>query len=198
MATAPNMGTSAHKRLESLRQILEHLRAETYLKVREFRRDQEQELEPPPADEVDAARSTADIETHASLIERAEDRLRAIDQALGRVTRGVYGICAECGDDIPIERLRALPFAALCVDCQSKRGSARRSGMGTMAEPYSHQWSPPREMASIDEGRGFRISMAEDMASGSIADSFAPEDDGGSNVGEPRRKRGRPRKNPIK
>lgn len=47
-------------------------------------------------------------------------RLNAINQALIRVRNGKYGICAQCGKKIPEGRLRALPFALLCLECKSK------------------------------------------------------------------------------
>ena len=56
---------------------------------------------------MDVARLSTDIETKENLIERAEERLRHIDQALGRLARGNYGTCAECGEGIPVERLIA-------------------------------------------------------------------------------------------
>lgn len=80
-----------------------------------------------PGDEMDVAWSSVDMERSASLIERSEERIRLIDEALARVDDGSYGICEECGDEIPLERLRILPFAAMCVDCQSKRKESRGS-----------------------------------------------------------------------
>lgn len=47
-------------------------------------------------------------------------RLKAVEQALIRVRNGKYGICAQCGKPIPEKRLRALPYALLCMDCKSK------------------------------------------------------------------------------
>ncbi len=44
-----------------------------------------------------------------------------IDDALDSVDEGTYGVCADCGDEISEKRLHALPFARLCVECQSKR-----------------------------------------------------------------------------
>lgn len=46
-------------------------------------------------------------------------RLRQLDDALGRVHSGQYGICADCGVSIADKRLEADPAAALCVGCQS-------------------------------------------------------------------------------
>lgn len=47
-----------------------------------------------------------------------------IDQALERLDAGTYGRCVMCGSDIPEERLRAVPWAALCVPCSAKRGKS--------------------------------------------------------------------------
>ena len=86
--------TTNSNRLGKLRDILARLRDETYEKIAAFRRDQGKEVSSSPGDEMDVARSTADAEAHASLIERSEDRLRLIDQALARVDNGTYGTCA--------------------------------------------------------------------------------------------------------
>ena len=47
-------------------------------------------------------------------------RLNAVEQALTRIRNGKYGICAKCGKQIPEERLRAIPYALLCVNCKSE------------------------------------------------------------------------------
>ena len=44
-----------------------------------------------------------------------------IDAALSRIDAGTYGECIDCGDDIPIERLKAVPFALRDADCESRR-----------------------------------------------------------------------------
>lgn len=46
-------------------------------------------------------------------------RLKAVEQALIRIKNGKYGICAQCGKKIPEGRLRALPYALLCMDCKN-------------------------------------------------------------------------------
>ncbi len=43
--------------------------------------------------------------------------LMQIDRALGRIEAGTYGTCAECGRPIGVARLRARPYAELCIDC---------------------------------------------------------------------------------
>jgi DnaK suppressor protein len=142
------------KRPQTLRALLARRRDEIYMRIRELRRDQEHEAQPSPADTMEAARATADIETHASLIGRGEEELRLIDEALDRVEHGTYGVCADCGGEIPLARLNSVPFAPYCVECEGKRDPARRrwSEGGTIA-PYDHQWAPPEEMRTPREYR---------------------------------------------
>jgi DnaK suppressor protein len=47
--------------------------------------------------------------------------LRAVSMALARIEDGSYGVCADCGNDIPDARLKAQPAALTCVACQSGR-----------------------------------------------------------------------------
>ena len=51
------------------------------------------------------------------LIENEEEELRQIDDAIERIQTGNYGTC-ECGKLIPKSRLRAMPYANLCIDCK--------------------------------------------------------------------------------
>src|SRR5271157_392342 len=46
------------------------------------------------------------------------ESIRKIDLALKRLDEGIYGNCEECGDEISAERLKVVPFALLCRDCQ--------------------------------------------------------------------------------
>jgi len=54
-----------------------------------------------------------------ALTDSLDARLQTIESALMRLEGGTYGVCADCHSDIPPRRLRALPFATLCVQCQS-------------------------------------------------------------------------------
>ncbi|MGB4338276.1 MAG: TraR/DksA C4-type zinc finger protein [Bacillota bacterium] len=51
------------------------------------------------------------------LINHNETRLAEISAAMSRLEQGTYGICVECGKPIPEQRLRAIPWAASCVEC---------------------------------------------------------------------------------
>jgi DnaK suppressor protein len=63
--------------------------------------------------------SASGHESEGALIRMLESRLHDIDLALDRLTAGSYGNCANCSNEIPPRRLQALPFATLCVSCQS-------------------------------------------------------------------------------
>ncbi len=49
------------------------------------------------------------------------ENLQKIDEALRKLKEGTYGICEDCGEEISAERLKVLPFAIYCIDCQEKR-----------------------------------------------------------------------------
>jgi DnaK suppressor protein len=161
MKVEPKTHETEHRDL--LREMLLRLQDDTYQRVKLFRRDQEQESSSDPGDEVDSANTSADIETHAGLIARAEEKLRFLDEALVRLDAGTYGRCLGCRELIPLERLKALPFAAYCVDCQENRNRARRGwGDGTMIPPYDHQWTVPEEMEEPAE-REYRSTAPEEQ-----------------------------------
>jgi DnaK suppressor protein len=56
----------------------------------------------------------------SSIVDRYELEIIEIDNALRRIEEGTYGICENCGNAIPVERLRAMPQAKLCVRCQTE------------------------------------------------------------------------------
>ena len=53
----------------------------------------------------------------AALLDAIEARLLSVNRALGRLEEGRFGLCVECGDTLPTERLEARPDAHLCVPC---------------------------------------------------------------------------------
>jgi DnaK suppressor protein len=54
------------------------------------------------------------------LTDREKRKLAQIDDALDRIEENTYGLCEECGVKIPKARLKVLPFATHCVECQEK------------------------------------------------------------------------------
>jgi DnaK suppressor protein len=72
-------------------------------------------------DSGDQALVDLEREMGISLQEMRNRERQMIDDALDSLDEGSYGVCAECGDEISEKRLQALPFARLCVNCQSKK-----------------------------------------------------------------------------
>ncbi|HEX7255147.1 MAG TPA: TraR/DksA C4-type zinc finger protein [Gaiellaceae bacterium] len=69
---------------------------------------------------ADTATETVEREIGNTLEEHDERLLEAIDAALQRIEDGTYGKCVNCGAPIPEERLEAIPWATLCLDCKRK------------------------------------------------------------------------------
>ena len=61
----------------------------------------------------------------AGLLSISAHTVQSIEDALRRVKAGTYGRCDDCNDEIPIQRMRALPFAQTCVACQERRDEAK-------------------------------------------------------------------------
>ena len=61
-----------------------------------------------------------------ALIQMKAETLNKINEALNRLEEGTYGNCFECGDEISHPRLRALPFAVRCRDCEEARENAQK------------------------------------------------------------------------
>ncbi len=72
-------------------------------------------------DSGDQALVDLEREMGISLQEMRNRERQLIDDALDSLEEGTYGMCADCGEEISEKRLHALPFARLCVECQSKR-----------------------------------------------------------------------------
>ena len=79
----------------------------------------------PSGDIYDQASSERDRELDLLLGDREREKLRSIDEALDRIDDGEYGICEECEEEIPLGRLKVMPFARFCVRCQSDMEGAR-------------------------------------------------------------------------
>jgi RNA polymerase-binding transcription factor DksA len=70
----------------------------------------------------DTASATYDRGLDQGLEEGAQQTLEEINAALRRIDEGTYGMCPVCGNPIGAERLRALPWARLCIDDQRRTG----------------------------------------------------------------------------
>jgi len=71
-------------------------------------------------DLVDQAGDERDRELSLLLTDRDKEKLFAINEALEKLKEGGYGICEECGEKIGQARVKVMPLAKYCVNCQSK------------------------------------------------------------------------------
>ena len=106
---------------EEIRLILEKLKEST---LHEIRKSVKNGTEAVAAiehggDIYDQASSERDRELGLLLGDREREKIHSIDEALLRIDEGDYGICEECDEDIPLGRLKAMPFTRHCVKCKS-------------------------------------------------------------------------------
>ena len=73
-----------------------------------------------PGDEVDIASDVIDGKMLETLGVQDSQRLDQINNALERIKKGTYGICLVCKREIPRERLEAIPYAFMCINCKSR------------------------------------------------------------------------------
>jgi RNA polymerase-binding transcription factor len=110
------------KELTELRHRLQEERAELQRQAAEieessFRTPQSELTGEVSFDEeyADAGTATFERERDLSLTNNIKDLLEKIDRALERIVQGTYGLCARCGRPIEKARIRALPYATLCI-----------------------------------------------------------------------------------
>ena len=112
-------------RYSDLRRMLDERRREILSEVQGRIRDQREADTWGKVHEVlDAGESSeADIQEDIefALIQMKAETLTKINDALGRLEEGTYGYCSDCGGEISEQRLRALPFAVRCKECEETR-----------------------------------------------------------------------------
>jgi DnaK suppressor protein len=72
-------------------------------------------------DAVESAEADIQEELEFALVQMKSETLNKVNDALLRLEQGSYGNCFECGEEIAEKRLRALPFAVRCKDCEEAR-----------------------------------------------------------------------------
>jgi RNA polymerase-binding protein DksA len=70
-------------------------------------------------DLADIASNDIDVRTLEALSSQDTLRLNKVESALIRLENGKYGVCARCSKKISNDRLEAIPYAVLCIDCKS-------------------------------------------------------------------------------
>jgi DnaK suppressor protein len=77
-------------------------------------------------DAVESAEADIQEDLEFALVQMKSETLNKINDALTRLDQGTYGNCFECGEEIAEKRLRALPFAVRCKDCEEAREVAEQ------------------------------------------------------------------------
>jgi DnaK suppressor protein len=114
------------ERYAVLKQMLEDRRRDIHDRLRMLRATlPAQVAEVKDAEEQSVQDFAQDVEL--ALMEMKSETLGQIDEAIRRVEAGTYGTCANCGREIAEARLKALPFATLCRECQEVQEEARAS-----------------------------------------------------------------------
>jgi DnaK suppressor protein len=129
--TAADTGAPARSRYTELKRMLQERRREIQAEVQDKMRDVRAEgawggklTEVFDAGESSEADIQDDLEF--ALIQMKSETLSKIDDALMRLEQGNYGNCFECGEEIAEKRLRALPFAVRCKECEEAREVAEQ------------------------------------------------------------------------
>jgi len=110
------------KLYEEAQETLIKMRSELEQRLKRIERQIRQPLDP---DLDDQAVESEREEVLADLSAQIRTELNDITTALARLERNEYEICAKCGQHIAVERLKVLPFTALCFSCAEKSHSLR-------------------------------------------------------------------------
>ena len=128
MATTTKTKGAAKNRYNELKKMLEDRRRELLSEVQGRMRDVRLEgnKERDVLDQGESSEVDIQEDIEFALIQMKSETLNKIDAALRRLEDGTYGDCFECGDQISEARLRALPFAVRCKDCEEARETAEQ------------------------------------------------------------------------
>jgi DnaK suppressor protein len=105
-------------RYQALRQRLQNQRDEILNMYKQDLRAGQESADDGTEDIVDRANNAYNRELMFSLSDTERNTLLQIENALRRMDEGTYGRCSNCGQNIALPRLEALPWARFCVDCQ--------------------------------------------------------------------------------
>lgn len=107
------------------------LREELTRQREDLRREIEDHGAAPDSDEVtfegdagfaDRSHSTEERSRVISVVRALRSNLHDVERAIAKIDAGSYGTCERCGNPIGAERLEAIPWALLCIDCKKKVG----------------------------------------------------------------------------
>ena len=126
--TAPILAKHRNKQLtvrktflKRAKETLLDMKAQVLRGIRDDMKEDREGQKDEGRDTYDVASEERDREINYLLTDRDRGKVQSIDQALERLDEGTYGVCESCEGEITPERLKAMPFTRLCVQCQSER-----------------------------------------------------------------------------
>jgi len=124
-------GKAMRSRYTDLKQMLVERRREIQAEVQDKMRDVRSEgtwggKQNEVLDAVESAEADIQEDIEFALVQMKSETLNKINDALGRLEQGNYGNCFDCGEEIAEKRLRALPFAVRCKDCEEAKEVAEQ------------------------------------------------------------------------
>jgi len=129
-----------------LRALFSERRRELQEDVQRRLRDERTNRSQDAGDEFDHSDATIEKDVAFALLQLKADTLTRIDEAASRLDSGTYGDCSECGEEISLARLKAVPFATRCTSCEEAheqvhsrlRRVARQDSSLALFEQASH------------------------------------------------------------
>jgi DnaK suppressor protein len=123
--SAASSGRGNEERYDELKRMLEDRRREilneVQSKIKDVRSEGTASLNAGVVDAEETSVGDIQEDIELALIQMKAETLTRVNEALERLNAGSYGRCNECGDEISPQRLRALPFAVRCKDCEEAR-----------------------------------------------------------------------------
>lgn len=124
-AARPVAPLSEEDRNLMLRRLLvrkrEDIVREAHVEIAKYIRGENRQLVETALDDGDWSVIDLSEDVNLRKLDIHRQNLQRIDEALRKLRENTYGTCEDCGDEINAERLRILPFAIYCRDCQEKR-----------------------------------------------------------------------------
>jgi len=129
---AANSGTGGARRFSKTERLLLNRRQELLAHL-ELQRQLAERLRREPSDELDAVSELSETELDLSVAEIRSTEVAVVEDALRKIVDGTYGRCEMCGLPIPPARLRAAPWATLCLGCQRQSEGTSGDGCDTVS-----------------------------------------------------------------
>ena len=131
--------TDRKKFLAKMREQLGEMKTKLLSEVDSELRAERESNKDEGMDTYDLASEERDREINFILSDRERVKIKQIDDTLGRLEEGAYGVCESCGLEIAEERLEAMPFSRLCRDCQQDQEREAKSQRRFDDEPNTYR-----------------------------------------------------------